>query len=1058
MAAFGTPFAGVLSGTFAGALAGALAAAVSAATLLAPAARADPSLARPDPPLARADAPRPAQAVVDSLLGAERYDDAIAAARAEIARREAEGGARDAESIALRSSLMLAHFQKGELAAARGEQETVVALRAELVSDADPQLADDFNDLAMICDRLGDDAAAANAWRRSLAILHRTRVEDAAARIVPRTSALAETERRLGRFAECERLLRDAIEISEAHLPRDHRHARLVNNLGALAWDERRYDEATELLREALRITEEDPKSTPLRRAVAASNLANLKREQGETEEAGRLHEAAVNLAREHLRADPQYPIFLKELAVLRAGEARYDEAFALWDEALAALGERRRDLLASEILYERGRAELAFAAAADSASPADVVRRASPPRWRAAEAALTECLAIRREKRRADHPSVGQALAALGALEVHRGRPRDARRRFVEAAAILEKSAIHPEERAEALAGLARLDWDRGRRDEALASMRRALDVLETLRFHRTASELSRADWVRGAAAETSAMIEWLVREGRYDEAIAIGERVRGRILADQLASARVDWRTELPAERRAALESSERDALARIRTARRELEEALAGTPEGETKAPEIEARLEAATHAYRDVLEEGRAASRSWARALREEPEADVASAVRARLADGEMVLVYQTGPEASFVFEIAADAPVRCTELRVSRETARAWGIREGAFTETIAEDVVEAGRGPAPIAGTGGAPIRGVGAARPAAERTAKGGAAPLGERQRDLLRLGEILLPASMRDRVFAAARIHLIPDGILHEVPFEALAVGRDVRGPVYWLDRGPILCYGHSLRTFLEIDSRDASGGRAGATSPPRSVSEVSIVLTVTDPDRGVDVEQPRARAPSELATMAQSRRFHALPGSRREADALVRAFASAKTVRLEGKNAREAAVKNAAPSALVLHFGTHGIVEQERSDLLAALVLAEEPAGSSEDGFLHLFEVYEMRLQSDLVVLSACETKLGKRVRGEGVIALSRGFLAAGARRVVASLWPVDDDATARLMGAFFEGAGRGEETGLALRDAKHALRGRPETSDPFYWAPFVLSGSFSHGLLR
>ena len=153
----------------------------------------------------------------------------------------------------------------------------------------------------------------------------------------------------------------------------------------------------------------------------------------------------------------------------------------------------------------------------------------------------------------------------------------------------------------------------------------------------------------------------------------------------------------------------------------------------------------------------------------------------------------------------------------------------------------------------------------------------------------------------------------------------------------------------------------------------------------------------------------------------------------------------------MKRLAPDARILHLGVHGIVDRERSDLLAALVLADEPPGAAEDGFLHLFEVYELRLAADLVVLSACETMQGEPVRGEGVLALSRGFLAAGARRVVASLWPVHDDATAELMTRFFGELARGADAAEALRTAKRSLRARADREDPFFWAPFVLSGS-------
>ncbi len=956
-----------------------------------------------------------AQAVVDSLAEAERWDEVVAAARAALP------GATDAAAeAALRSSLMLAHFHSGDLTSARAEQERVVALRAAVLPATDPQRADDLNDLAILCDRTGDDAAALDAWERSLALLRALPAAESAARAVPRLSAAAEAERRLGRHAACERRLLEAIALSEAHLPRDQRHARLLNNLGALQWDERRFDEASRNLREALRITREDASSSPLRVAVAHHNLANLKREQGEPDEAEALHREALALARAHLAEDPQFPVFLKEPAVLYAEQGRFDEAFALWDEALAALGAERAGLLGSEILYERARAELA---------------RGRPD---AARAALEECLAIRMAKRTADHPMTAQARAALGTAAMRLGRDREARKHFEGALAVLRASPAYPEERAESLEGIARLDWRRGRREDAVAAMRQALDVLEGLRWHRTASERARADWARTAEEPARTMVAWLARLGRVAEALEFSERIRGRILGDQIAAAHVDWRRDVPADVQASLAAREREALATIATARRRLEAEL--RDDGVAPAAGTADALEAAARAYRDVLEEGRARSRAWRGAMGARSPEGIAAAVGAALGPGEIVLSWQIGDEASFLFELEAGAAPRCTELAVPSAVAKAWGVEAGALTGAKLAAALAAGHGPLPADGSGPRRdgLRGVGRATPAGARA--GETAASAARLRDLALLGDALLPEPARRRALAADRVWVIPDGPLHDVPVEALAFAAKDGGAAYWLDLGPPVCYGASLATLLDLAARE------------RSPTPGSYVLTVNDPDRGVTGDRPRQEAPGTLAEWAQAGRFHPLPGTRREGDALARAFGSGGVRRLVGADAREGEVKRLAPGARILHLGTHGVVEKERSDLLAALVLAAEPEGSAEDGFLHLFEVYDLRLAADLVVLSACETMQGARVPGEGVLALSRGFLAAGARRTVASLWPVHDEATSELMDAFVAELARGTAAAEALRDAKRSLRRKPDRADPFFWAPFVLGGSF------
>jgi len=161
----------------------------------------------------------------------------------------------------------------------------------------------------------------------------------------------------------------------------------------------------------------------------------------------------------------------------------------------------------------------------------------------------------------------------------------------------------------------------------------------------------------------------------------------------------------------------------------------------------------------------------------------------------------------------------------------------------------------------------------------------------------------------------------------------------------------------------------------------------------------------------------------------------------------------------VREALPSHRFVHLATHALSAPDRSDLLAGLALAagpKTPPDPGDDGLLRLYEIDSLETSADLVVLSACDTGVGRRVAGEGVFSLARGFFAAGARRVVASLWPVPDASTATLMGALFKrvaketAAQRDADYSTALRDAKRALRREPATAAPFAWAPFTLTG--------
>src|SRR5262249_55276185 len=121
--------------------------------------------------------------------------------------------------------------------------------------------------------------------------------------------------------------------------------------------------------------------------------------------------------------------------------------------------------------------------------------------------------------------------------------------------------------------------------------------------------------------------------------------------------------------------------------------------------------------------------------------------------------------------------------------------------------------------------------------------------------------------------------------------------------------------------------------------------------------------------------------------------------------------------------------IHFATHGILDS-RTPALSGLVLSlVDPQGKPQGGFLRLWEIYNLRLPADLVVLSACQTALGQDIKGEGLVGLTRGFFYAGAARVIASLWQVDDVATSELMSRFYEGVLKNDlSPAAALRSAQ------------------------------
>ena len=146
-------------------------------------------------------------------------------------------------------------------------------------------------------------------------------------------------------------------------------------------------------------------------------------------------------------------------------------------------------------------------------------------------------------------------------------------------------------------------------------------------------------------------------------------------------------------------------------------------------------------------------------------------------------------------------------------------------------------------------------------------------------------------------------------------------------------------------------------------------------------------------------------------------------------------------------------VLHFATHGLLNTSNPELSGLVFSLYDKDGKSREGFLGLNDIFNLNLSSDMVVLSACQTALGKDVRGEGLIGLSRGFLYAGSKRIVASLWKVDDSATAEFMKRFYRNyLEKGLSASSALRQAKIEMKKIPRYKAPFYWSAFTLLGEW------
>jgi CHAT domain-containing protein len=170
------------------------------------------------------------------------------------------------------------------------------------------------------------------------------------------------------------------------------------------------------------------------------------------------------------------------------------------------------------------------------------------------------------------------------------------------------------------------------------------------------------------------------------------------------------------------------------------------------------------------------------------------------------------------------------------------------------------------------------------------------------------------------------------------------------------------------------------------------------------------------------------------------------------------------RESALERDLHGYRILHFATHAVVDNRHPALSGLFLSTFDEHGHSQTGLLQMQDIYGLRLNADLVVLSACQTGLGEELSGEGVVGLTQGFFYAGSRSVVVSLWKVEDNATTTLMNQFYQAMLKdGAAPAEALRQAKLMMYRQSLRQSPYYWSAFVIQGEFRqsprprHGLL-
>jgi CHAT domain-containing protein len=301
--------------------------------------------------------------------------------------------------------------------------------------------------------------------------------------------------------------------------------------------------------------------------------------------------------------------------------------------------------------------------------------------------------------------------------------------------------------------------------------------------------------------------------------------------------------------------------------------------------------------------------------------------------------------------------------------------------------------------------------------------------------------------------------RLVIIPDGALQYIPFQAL-LDPDANSSA-----PRFLLAGHEI-----VNEPSASTLSLLLTEAKQRKPAPDSVAVVADPV--FEVDDPRVKRASQAATpeSAETQRVKQalrdvgisadgvqiprLYSSGKEADAIMSYAPWGTGLKAVGFAAnRDWILGKQLANYRIVHFATHGLINNEHPELSGIVFSLFDQQGRGQDGFLRLHDIYNLHLPADLVVLSACSTGLGKDVRGEGLIGLTRGFMYAGASGVVASLWKVDDEATAELMERFYAGLfQKGLSPAAALKEAQLTMSQQKRWQSPYYWAGFVLQGRY------